>query len=486
MQDTHRLARMFAPSKRPLLLRGPAGCGKRTLASHVHAWSKRSALTHLDCAGAQPSPALAELREPGWLQRFDGTLLLIGVDALPPQLQHALATALDEPATCRVIATARTPGRVVGRLLHAFPQRLQVPGLGQRRADLLHLARMVLAELAAPRAVRLSPTARQHLTQQDWSGNHSELQLLLRCAVDVAGNRGRLNFRCPTCDAPYVVPERYAGKSIRCRKGCTRVVQIPAPDELVLEPQHLIAARSDARLAQAHARDWLQVVYPRVLRRIGRWSSGRHAPEAAPERAAREALRIRVRERPRSDDAELVLAALDDVFGLARGEPDASPLPPHPALPALPPEPPRPLPPIPDPVEVVALELERYAHDVVRRRQFPERRGWRRWVLAGARQLRFTREGWTALNSAVAVFVGTVILLSALCFGLGEQATRRAPTTQGAQEPASRAGLRTVQGWIRPLGEVELPWLMLFGGCVATAAVLTVTDPRRAAPRSAE
>jgi len=481
MQDTHRLAQMFARSKRPLLLRGPAGCGKRTLASHVHAWSQRSALTHLDCAGAQPSPALAQLREPGWLRRFDGTLLLIGVDALPPQLQHALATALDEPATCRVIATARTPGRVVGRLLHAFPQRLQVPGLGQRRDDVLHLARMVLAELAAPRAVRLSPTARRHLTQQDWSGNHSELQLLLRCAVDVAGNRGRVNFRCPTCDAPYVVPERYAGRSIRCRKGCTRVVQIPARDELVLEPKHLITARSDPRLAQAHARDWLQVVYPRVLRRIGRWSSGQRATQP---QAAREALRIRVRER-RSADAGLVLAALEDAFSAPRVE-APPPLPPHPALPALPPEPPRPLPAIPPRIEVVALELERYALDVVRRRQFPERRGWRRWVLACARQLRFTREGWTALNSAVVAFVGTVLLLAALCFGLGEQATRRAPTNPGAEEPASRAGLRTVQSWIRPLGQVESPWVLLLVGCGAAWLTLGVSDPRCAAPRSAE
>ncbi|MEZ6185586.1 MAG: sigma 54-interacting transcriptional regulator [Planctomycetota bacterium] len=409
MQDTARLARMFARSRRPLLLRGPAGAGKRTLAAHVHHWSDEVRATYVDCADPREQ---AHFQIPGpWLRGLDpGTLVLAGVDTLSPAQQQGLALAIPR-CQARVIGTARSRGRLVRPLLDAFALQLEVPGLAQRREDVTTLALKIASEVAHPLHVHLSATARHYLVNHDWPGNLSELRLLLTRALRAwVPSREPLKVTCP-CGRRYQASQDWGGRRMRCR-GCERRIELPTVDApcgpVLLGGCELLRARAHPLLERGEEADWYRRERPRALRgprrprelRVTVSRPPREVVTALPATPVALELCARPREVVRALPGHRVQSA---PVGLP-------PLPEAPRLPALPAEP-EPLPPEAEAALLDLVGLLVTATDLPRRVNPPLERRWLPWlVLACARQLEFTAEGRQALRTAVPVFLAASVV----------------------------------------------------------------------------
>lgn len=231
MQHVLREARLFAPFPRPIVLIGPTGVGKGTLAHFIHAESGRTGeLVTLD--GGQLTPGLlhsqlyghdrgaftgATSRNPGALALAAGGTLFI--DELPlwdttaqaamlrPLAEgrfQALGTARDLDVTARVVVGSTKPLETLegeGRLLRDLRYRIEfvqitIPPLCERRADLLHLASAALE--AARTAFRLElpmgfgATAVQSLLRREWPGNAREVRYSVEEGAIRANGEGSL------------------------------------------------------------------------------------------------------------------------------------------------------------------------------------------------------------------------------------------------------------------------------------------------------
>ena len=152
----------------------------------------------------------------GALGRFaGGTVLVDHVEALPKDLQHALAIALHEgrfrriggstpcALECRVIGASSEPLEALvqsGRVVPELAERLRLleirlPALRDRREDVVPLAVQALAsardeierEVARPVKVRgFTREALERLREHSWPGNDRELREQIRAAVRLA------------------------------------------------------------------------------------------------------------------------------------------------------------------------------------------------------------------------------------------------------------------------------------------------------------
>jgi len=152
----------------------------------------------------------------GALDRLSGgTVLIDHVDALPKELQQALAAALREgrfrriggssttPLECRVIAASAEPLDALvqsGRLVPELAQQLrlleiQLLPLRDRREDIVAIASLALAqareaverELGRPaRARGFTREALERLRDHGWPGNERELREQVHSAVRLA------------------------------------------------------------------------------------------------------------------------------------------------------------------------------------------------------------------------------------------------------------------------------------------------------------
>jgi len=216
MQRVIDRATLAARGSQPVLVRGPAGSGKSTIARAMHAWSPQAAgsLETMLC-GAVPEPLQA--RElfgcaagtyPALPGSFDGalaragngTLLLEGFDLLAPAVRQTLCRALaansyrpegggdERPLRVRILATAeRALGDSPFGVAH---QEIALAPLADRREDVLPLAAHFLAQAAAENGgepVGFAPDARGALLDEPWPGNVSELRERVRQAVRLAG-----------------------------------------------------------------------------------------------------------------------------------------------------------------------------------------------------------------------------------------------------------------------------------------------------------
>lgn len=216
MQRAIDRATLAARSAQPVLVRGPAGAGKSTLARAIHTWSASASgpIETLLCAAvpeplqarelfgcaAGTYPALPGSFDGALARASGGTLLLESIDALAPAVRAALGRALaansyrpegsseERPVRTRVVATAdRSLGEGALGVAH---QEVVVAPLGERREDVLPLAAHFLAQFAvelgaAP--VGFAPDARTALLEESWQGNVSELRERVRQAVRLAG-----------------------------------------------------------------------------------------------------------------------------------------------------------------------------------------------------------------------------------------------------------------------------------------------------------
>jgi two-component system response regulator GlrR len=216
MQRAIDRAALAARGDQPVLVRGPAGSGRSTLARAIHAWSARSngPLETLHCAAvpeplqgreilgcaAGTYPALPGAFEGALARAAGGTLLIEGIESLAAPVRTALARAIatrayrpegsheDRPLRARVVATsdrvsAETP-------LGVAHQEVVLAPLSERREDILPLAAHFLALLAAEagaQTVGFAPDARAALLEETWVGNVAELRERVRQAVRLAG-----------------------------------------------------------------------------------------------------------------------------------------------------------------------------------------------------------------------------------------------------------------------------------------------------------
>jgi len=225
------LARQFAHLCHPVLLVGPTGTGKSTLARLLHEWSGRTgdfvsvtggelvdSLYHNQLFGHEKgSYTGANDQAPGAFERAaTGTLLLDELQHWSRDKQAAILAPLQDarvtrvggrralPITCRVILASTIPlDRLVrdDQLLPDLQYRIgdlviDLPALVRRREDIAVLAYHFLdgerevSGTVVP--VLFDPAALERLLLYDWPGNVRELQRVVQYAVVRATGRERV------------------------------------------------------------------------------------------------------------------------------------------------------------------------------------------------------------------------------------------------------------------------------------------------------
>ncbi len=234
MRHVVQTVAVVAPSDVPVLVMGESGAGKEVVAQLIHRWSPRSngPLVAANCAGLPESlieselfghtkgafTGAGEVRKGFFRAAHGGTLFLDEIGELPLHLQPKLLRALEsgqitpvgsevpvDVDSRLVAATNRDLGEAVkeGQFRDDLYYRINVvelivPPLGERREDILPLARHFAAEFAgAP--VRLSPQAAQCLLAHGWPGNVREL-------------RNAVQRACLLCRGDVILPEHLPPK----------------------------------------------------------------------------------------------------------------------------------------------------------------------------------------------------------------------------------------------------------------------------------
>jgi two-component system response regulator GlrR len=207
MRSTVDQASALARSGEAILLTGPIGSGRKTLARAIHQWSARAAgpLVSLGIVGLGEANQMRELfgegtaASPGAFGRAgSGTLLVEAADHLSPAAFARLGDAIRQTAgsatAARVVATLTTGNEVD---LSAMPARLiQLAPLADRKDDILSLAAHFLVEFANAESaspIGLSTHARRWLVEEDWPGNVQELRERIHQAIRLTGGAGPIS-----------------------------------------------------------------------------------------------------------------------------------------------------------------------------------------------------------------------------------------------------------------------------------------------------
>jgi len=217
MQRALDLAARAARSGSPLLIFGPSGSGRSTLARAIHNWgvSAAGSFEVMNCA-AVPGPlqgrelfGCADHTYPALPQAFvgaleranRGTLLLEAIESLEPAPRATLSAALASGSYrregsdrefefgARLIVTASD--RSFETLLGSSALAIELVPVAERREDVLPLATHFLAtfaEEAGVAAVGFTPEARAALLQERFPGNVTELRERIRQAVALTGS----------------------------------------------------------------------------------------------------------------------------------------------------------------------------------------------------------------------------------------------------------------------------------------------------------
>jgi two-component system, NtrC family, response regulator AtoC len=217
--DLRAQVRRLAPQSEavapaPMLITGPRGSGKATVARAVVEMAKgdRGALVEVDCSLGDGLPEPAP-------EQTGGPILLRHVEALSPPQQARLIARMSGPDAPWVLATTTAnlarlerEGAFRSDLLYRIQVGwIDIPALSERNSDILPIAE-VFARQSAQRLgrdrPRLSSEARVQLVQHDWPGNLTELQTCMERAVLRVGNNpiGAEDIRGLTGDLAADVP----------------------------------------------------------------------------------------------------------------------------------------------------------------------------------------------------------------------------------------------------------------------------------------
>lgn len=227
-QDTATRARVeealkYAPSDLPLMILGPSGTGKTSLAALIHERSGRpGSFVAVNCAAYSEDLLETELfghrkgaftgasdgRKGRLLAADKGTLFLDEVGAMSLAMQTKLLKAIEEKSfhpvgsdrpeksDFRVIsATLEDPQDLIrgGRMRFDFFQRIhgltvRLDPLSRRKDDLMPL---IAFFTRGARRLAFSPEARELILRHDWPGNVRELKTFVDLLV--AGGEGRVD-----------------------------------------------------------------------------------------------------------------------------------------------------------------------------------------------------------------------------------------------------------------------------------------------------
>jgi two-component system, NtrC family, response regulator GlrR len=212
MDELLRQARRAAEDNRPLLIIGPTGAGKATLAKAIHDVSLRAGKAFVVAPSAtMPGPELeAQLfgggdRQPAgagplMLAAKDGTLFIDEVGALSPVAQARLLPLVHSSAELfgrsrsglpdvRIIAASAMPldrtvrdGGFRADLYYALgASNLRVPALSERQEDIPALVASFVARHGGDR--RFSPEALALMQEAPWPGNVKQLENVVEQAL---------------------------------------------------------------------------------------------------------------------------------------------------------------------------------------------------------------------------------------------------------------------------------------------------------------
>jgi DNA-binding NtrC family response regulator len=253
MQHVIELAQRVAKVDSTVLITGENGVGKERLARLVHDDSPRAggAFVAINC-GAVPENLLeselfghgkgaftgASQDRPGLFEAANGgTLLLDEVGEVPPAMQVKLLRVLQEREVRRVgeNKTRKIDVRVIAATnrdlvsevkAERFRQdlyyrlrvvELRVPPLRERREDILGLARVFLADVAArvgKKVTGFTPRAANQLVRYSWPGNVRELQNAVERAV-VLSLTSRIDVEDLPEEIGLAVPASYFPGDVR-------------------------------------------------------------------------------------------------------------------------------------------------------------------------------------------------------------------------------------------------------------------------------
>jgi transcriptional regulator with GAF, ATPase, and Fis domain len=249
----------------PILIQGGSGTGKELLATLAHEAGRAAGeLVLLDCSTVVEDLAGSEFfghergaytgavgaREGAFARADGGTLFLDEIGELPLTLQPELLRAVQERAYKRVGGNTwrRTSFRLIcatnrdlpaevaaGRFREDLYFRIaawtcRVPDLGERRTDILPLARHFLREagVSAP----LSSGVAGYLQQRCYAGNVRELrQLVQRMAARHTGPGDVTLGDVPPEDRPPAdVPDRWPDEALRRSIEQALAAHVPLPE----------------------------------------------------------------------------------------------------------------------------------------------------------------------------------------------------------------------------------------------------------------
>lgn len=184
----------LAESDCPVLILGEQGAGKRTMATWIHAHSKRSTSVFQEI---QCLEASAEILQAAICA--NGTLYLSEITDLDLSSQEWILDSYycsKQPPACRLLfGSSRDPGEEVKswRMQEEFfhfisAVTLRIPPLRLRRSEILSLADELLTRYSTqferPKPV-LCQESIQHLMEHSWPGNLPELQTALKTFVAI-------------------------------------------------------------------------------------------------------------------------------------------------------------------------------------------------------------------------------------------------------------------------------------------------------------
>lgn len=211
MQRTLKLARTFAETDQPILLKGEVGSGKSLFAQSIHNASLRAEGPFVTFDSRAGWPDQREALSLAAKDAETGTLYLEAVDQLSQDGQHTLCRLLREgivvtqkdsvpkPVSVRVIAScsgALTPkltdGTFHSELYYLLaPQQLSLPPLRDCPEDLSKAIDSCLNDCVARlnRYVVLTKEARKLLMEYSWPGNYIQLRTFLERMALTAPSR---------------------------------------------------------------------------------------------------------------------------------------------------------------------------------------------------------------------------------------------------------------------------------------------------------